>query len=60
MLVTNENTICYNDTSQQGNANQAYNQTCDEVALLRFTKKPVSVLASLFTNLTHWKHLCLQ
>lgn len=36
MLVTNENTICYNDTSQQGNANQAYNQTCDEIVLLRF------------------------
>lgn len=37
MLVTNENTICYNDTSQQDNANQAYNQTCDEIAPLRFS-----------------------
>ena len=36
MLVTNENAICYNDTSQQGNANQTYNQTRDEIALLRF------------------------
>ena len=36
MLITNENAICYNNTSQQDNANQAYNQTCDEIALLGF------------------------